>query len=282
MNYPDWAPEQLVRLHKLRLDNAASGKRVGTFDPEEYIEKLRSDEKYNQYDEQCFSSLKEALYRKQMFLPSVEGDKLLGRLLSDQRMKEVWQALARRKKTEDDARRFWMMCDSCIVGWRGEPKLTKIERIEILKNIQDAAAKLQTNMHLLNEFNFYRITNLIEDSAVEWLVDAFEGDMSDSSQTDPLSYARFCLGDVIPQLDIVLMDIHSKAETFKNNKVTVKKPKSKNAQTHFFVRHLSTFFQDYFGQPLHEAVAITTAVVLGLEEIDTDYVRKLVKSSPGL
>lgn len=280
MNYPDWAPEQLVELHKLRLNNAASGKRVGIFDPGEYVENLRSDEKYKQYNEQDFARMKEALYRNQIFLPSLEGDKLLGRLLTDQRMKEVWQTLARRKKTEDDARRFWMMCDSCIVGWRGEPKITQNERVAILERIQESVAELQRNMHLLKDFNFYSINNLIENQTIEWLLETLDADLSPYEEPEAVEYAKFCLSDVTPKFDLVLMDIHAKAEAFKQETVTVKKPNSENAEIHYFVRHLSSFFQDYFGQPLHESVAITASVVLEAENIDSDYVRKLVKNSP--
>lgn len=76
------------------------------------------------------------------------------------------------------------------------------------------------------------------------------------------------------------MDIFVKADEYMKESVTVKKPNSENAQTHYFVRQLSNFFQSYFGQPLHESVAVTTSVILDIKEIDSDYVRKLVKISP--
>lgn len=279
MNYPDWAPESLVELHKFRLGSSKNSNSADQFSPDGYIEKLRSDEKYNHYDEQAWTRLKESLYRNQMFLPKKEGDRLLGRLLTDQRMKEVWLTLARRKKGEDDPRRFWLMCDSCIVGWRGEPKITQSERLAILDNIKESAAELQHNMHLLKDFNHYRINDLIETETVEWLVETLDSDLSQFNESKAIEYAKFCLSDVIPSFDIVLMDIYSKAENSKKEVVTVKKPNSENAQTHYFVRQLSSFFQDYFEQPLHESVAITTSVVLEIELIDSDYVRKLVKNS---
>ena len=81
MNYPDWAPKSLVKLHKLRLENSRTGKRTGTFNPDEYIEKLKLDDKFSHYDEAAFKRLKESLYRSQMFLPDMEGDLLLQRRL---------------------------------------------------------------------------------------------------------------------------------------------------------------------------------------------------------
>lgn len=280
MNYPDWAPESLVELHKFRLNSSKNSNSTEHLNPDEYIEKLKRDEKYNHYDIQAWGRLKESLYRNQMFLPKAEGDRLLGRLLTDRRMKEVWLTLARRKKGQDDPRRFWLTCDSCIVGWRGEPKITQNERLAILDQIKASAADLQHNMHLLKDFNHYSINALIETKTVEWLLETFDSDLSQFDESRAIDYAKFCLSEVVPSFDTVLMDIHSKAEGFKKELVTVKKPKSENAQVHYFVRHLSSFFQDYFNQPLHESVAITTSVALEIEIIDSDYVRKLVKHLP--
>jgi hypothetical protein len=281
MNYPDWAPESLVKLHKLRLEHASAGKMTGTFNPDEYVENLRHDTNFSHYDDATFKRLKESLYRNQMFLPSKEGNQLLERLLTDQRMRDVWLSLDRRKKTDDDARRFWMMCDSCIVGWRGEPKISQNERIAILESIQDSAAKLQSNMHLLKDFNLYSINALIDTETIEWLLETLNANLSDFDNAKAVEYAKFCLSDVTPKLDTVLMDIHSKAEAAKQETVTVKKPNSENAGIHYFVRHLSSYFLDYYGQPLHESVATTTSVVLQIDNIDSDYVRKLVKLLPG-
>ena len=98
MNCPDWAPKSLVKLHKLRLESNRAGNRTKSFNPDEYIEKLKLDEKFSNYDEAAFKSFKESIYRNQLFLPDMEGDLLLERLLTDQRMRDAWLSLSRRKK----------------------------------------------------------------------------------------------------------------------------------------------------------------------------------------
>ena len=154
------------------------------------------------------------------------------------------------------------------------------DRIAILKDIQNSVAKLQTNMQLLKDFSFYSINALIKTKTIEWLLEILNANLSEFDDTRAIEYAKFCLSDVTPKFDAVLLDIHSKAEVAKHQAVTVKKPNSENAEVHYFARHLSSFFLNYYGQPLHETVAITTSVALQMENIDSDYVRKLVKILP--
>ena len=59
--------------------------------------------------------------------------------------------------------------------------------------------------------------------------------------------------------------------------VVVKKPNSKNAGIHYFIRMLSRYCKMAYGQPLHEVVAVTTSVVFDLQNCDEDYVRKIVR-----
>ena len=279
MIYPDWAPESLVDLHKLRTNRKAEGKKTNGFNPDVVIAEMRKDERYKSYGEEQFKQVYESLYRRNLgLLPSEESDALLLKLIFDLRMKVVWLSLARRKNTNSDATRFWMACEGAVGGWRGEPKTTVKERLQILSDIQESLKSLQANMHKVREFEFYSINQLIDNQSIKWLLETLDAELSLIDEGKALDYASFCLGEIIPQFDLVLMDIHAKANELKKESVIVKKPNSENAKIHYFVRQLSSFFQDYFGQPLHESVAITTSVALSVEEIDADYVRKLVKT----
>jgi hypothetical protein len=277
LNYPDWAPESLVNLHKLRLDSTHRAKRPNIPNPEEEVAEMRKDERYKSHTEEQFQKLKESMYRWRLELPFNESDELLLKLISDQRMKEVWFSLARRRKAERDEIHFWRACEGAVLGWRGEPKITQKERLQILTNIQESLESLQNNMHKLKDFQHYSINKLIDEQSVKFLLENLDAGLSQIDEEERVGYASFCLQEIVPPFDIVLMDIHAKAKEYMLDTVTVKKPNSGNAETHYFVRQLSSFFQRYFGQPLHESVAITASVVLNVDEIDSDYVRKLVK-----
>ena len=85
----------------------------------------------------------------------------------------------------------------------------------------------------------------------------------------------FFLDKVTPSIYVALDDIATKALTFSKEEPLVRKPNSENAHIHYFVRSLSGFLKKRYGQPLHEVVATTTCVIFD-QEIDTDYVRKIV------
>lgn len=277
MNYPDWAPESLINLHKLRMELSSKNKRVDSTNPDDEILKMRSDDRYKSFTEKQFDQAKELLYRWRIGLPAQESDELLFKLITDLRMKEVWLSLSRRKKTDKDVNRFWMACESALTGWRSEPKITQKERLQVLTNIQESLKNLQNNMGRLKDFQFYSINKLIDSQSVEWLLEDLNADLSHIDEEKRVDYTSFCLHEIVPNFNLILMDIHAKTNEYMREVVTVRKPNSENAKTHYFVRLLSRFFQEYFGQPLHESVAITASVVLGVNEIDSDYVRKLVK-----
>lgn len=278
MKFPEWSPESLVKLYIKNIEIDSKDEKLERFTPEIEIARMRKDEKYKTYNEEQFKQIYEKLYRQGLgFLPTEESHALLLKLISDLRMKVVWESLARRKKTDNDSFKFWLACNRAVGGWRGEPKITEKEKLQILINIQNSITSLRSSMYKLREFEHYSINALIDNQSIEGLLGTLNADLSIIEENKRVDCASFCLSDIMPNIDFVLMDIHTKAKDYMNVSVTVKKPNSENAQTHYFVRQISKFFQSYFGQPLHESVAIVTSVTLGIEEIDSDYVRKLVK-----
>jgi hypothetical protein len=194
-------------------------------------------------------------------------------------MKGVWIALAKRSTHERDPWQFFTACEYGITGWRGDQKQTAAERRAFYQEIHDTAGKLQSLMHEASAFDYYSINKLVEDQTVEWLMETLGASLSGSVPVgQEVSYARFCLSDVIPSSFEVLNDIGEKAKQYRDESSTVKKPNSQNAKIHYFVRQLSDFCQRVYKQPLHEVVAITTAVIFDLPNCDDDYVRKIVKT----
>jgi len=197
------------------------------------------------------------------------------RMLTDLRMKNVWEALQRRSKNDQDYSRFWSACTGAILRWRGELKHSAKEQREFYERIYEHAAELQNLLGQSREFQFYSINRLIKDSTVEWLVDTLDAHPYDEASGEG-SYARFCLSEVVPSVHNVLMDIAEKAKQYAEQSPVVLKPRSQNAHVHYFVRFLSKCLREYYGQPLHEVVAVTASVLLDDVDIDAGLVRKLV------
>lgn len=271
-NFPVWAPKSLIeQLERLERHQDKPLPK----DPEQIIAETLREERFANLTEEAIENFRASVYRHSLFLPNVEEQRLLRRILTDLRMKNVWSSLQRRKKTDQDYSRFWSVCTGAILGWRGEQKHSAKEQREFYQKIYDHAAELQSLLGRSKEFHFYSINRLIKDSAIEWLVDTLDAQPYDHA-TSGESYARFCLDDVMPSIHLVLMDIAEKAKQYAEQNPLVLKPRSESASAHYFVRSLSKFLREHYGQPLHEVVAVTASVMLNNVDIDAGLVRKLV------
>jgi hypothetical protein len=130
-------------------------------------------------------------------------------------------------------------------------------------------AKLFSLIDKADQFDFYSINKLVDDQSVKWLLEVLNA-------PNNVSHARLSLSDIIPSIYEVLIDISEKATQYGEEVSPVKKPNSPNAGIHYFIRFLSKHCQQCYNQPLHEVVAITASVIFNQQNIDTDYVRKLV------
>jgi hypothetical protein len=131
-------------------------------------------------------------------------------------------------------------------------------------------------MHRTREFDDYGVMDLIKNDDVLFLLEALKAPSGGKEAMD-IDYARYCLSDVIPTFDALLSDIAAIADKSGKDAPLVRKPNSLNAPIHYFVRYLSDHCCRHYGQPLHDVVAITTSVAFDRQDIDADYVRKLVK-----
>ena len=267
MKYPEWAPPSLVERHKNRMDSNSPDRKFKTRDPDAIV--ADAAQKHEGMTEDNIENYRRQLYRFSLGLPDEESTALLGKLITDTRMKDVWKALGKRIEKDIELYQFFSACEGGITGWRGDPKQTAAERKAFYQEIRDTALKLIYLMNKAGQFDLYSINELVEDRSIEWLMGVLDA-------PNELSYARFSVSDIIPRIHEVLIDISEKATQYGEEESSVKKPNSENADIHYFVRMLSEYLKKRYGQPLHEVVAVTTEVVFDRQNIDSDYVRKLV------
>jgi len=217
------------------------------------------------------------MYREYPLLPDEESDNLLEKLLTDHRMKNAWAAINRRARGEDDAKETWHACEFALARWRGEPKLTPLERTKLFAEIHECAYRLLSLMDRTREFNRYSIVHQIDTDGVNWLLDVLNADIPHVTTGRKVGYTRYAVSHVIPSLKALLLDIGNKAVEYSNDGPVLLKPNSENAEMHYFVRSISTHFRRHYQQPLHEAVANIACVALDRDDIDSDLVRKLVR-----
>ncbi|MET1085027.1 MAG: hypothetical protein ABWY12_18575 [Burkholderiales bacterium] len=171
MNYPDWAPPNLVQWLKRDIE---------------------TEKRFKVFDETLA-----APYRGRIAL--------LQRLITDLRMKDVWRALGKRIKDEREYLSFYMACSGGVSGWRRSQKLTVSEHKAFYQEIFDVATRLQTLIDQANMFDLYSIHNLIEDEAVEQLLEGLNA-AAPSDENDPsgIRHTRNRLSNVVPSISAIL------------------------------------------------------------------------------
>ncbi|MDR4517185.1 MAG: hypothetical protein MRK00_07345 [Nitrosomonas sp.] len=253
MKYPEWAPKVLIEQHKNKLYREA---------PIVYDSANITDVEGLEF------------YNKYLFLTISKGSDqesaaLLGKLITDLRMKKVWGALT--KRTDDDLYfcLFFSVCEDGIEGWKNDLKHTSADRKIFYNEIHETSQKLINLMKKSGRFDYYSLTNFVDNSDLEKLLKLLD------SPYDTF-IADLVVSEIMPQISDILNDISEKARQYGEEELSVKKPNSENAGIHYFVRKLSQYLRYVYKQPLHDVVAMTTEVVFDRPNVDSDYVRKLV------
>jgi hypothetical protein len=281
MNFPDWAPANLVELyiHSRKDKRYADENSSHLSNPGQYIAQcIGEDEKLKQMSEELRESYLKGLYRSAVSFPHKKGKELLGKAITDLRMASVWRSLGRRVKNESEFLDFWYECERAILGWLGARKLSSSQRKEFFLKIHKHASELSKMMCETEEFFNYSTAGLICSESLESLLTTLnaepcksETDVSDEELT------RFFIAEGAPSIHHILNDIADKAIQFAQNPPLVRKPNSENAPVHYFIRSLSRYLKEKYGQPLHDVVAGTASVVFEQPDINFDYVHKLVR-----
>ncbi len=280
MKYPEWAPVILVERHKSRMDSDSSERKFKRGDPDTIVA---------EFEKWCDGLVeKENIENYRRFLhhslalgpPDEETTVLLDKMITKPMMEAVWKSLARRIKEDIEFSHFFDVCEISMYGWRGAPRRTKEDQKKLNQEIHGTAEKLLDLIKKSGEFDFYSMSDLIGDLSIYGLMDALD-------TQNELSYARSCVSNIMPRIEEVLEDISERVIQYREKESSVKKPGSKRAYIHYFVRALSHYLNSKYNQPLHEVVAVTTSVLFDdrsfinsnlfdPSSIDSDYVRKLV------
>lgn len=269
MNFPSWAPTSLIE-HLEKLKQLTS---KFDFDIEDQVKSIAAEFSLN---EAAIKDLRSKLLRSQIILPKDEGIKLIEKLISSPQMKTVWAALKKRNTSDRYAIDLYSVCDSIICSWRADPKLSPSERADQLLQIIRSAEQLESLLSKSLDFHHYHDVETISDEKISWLLEELSAESIWRNEKQNIDYARFCLHEVVPSIHVTLLNIQTNAAKYLQIEPLVRKPQSKNADIHYFIRLLSNYFRRNYGQPLHDSVAATTCTIFDRDDIDVDYVRKLV------
>nr|WP_315486788.1 hypothetical protein [uncultured Undibacterium sp.] len=271
MSFPIWAPLSLIKL----LNHRRSSSFRYNYNVDDEVCRL-TEEYSHALNEEKIESLRNQLRKNQFFLPYEEGDKLIEKLISNPSMKSVWEALERRQISDRYAIDIYTVCDSTILAWRHSPKKSPMERNELLLNIIRTASALRELIDQSEDHDFYNDLEAISDDKISWLLDALNSGNPYETPKEHIDYARFSIHEIVPPIRLALLNLEMKTAEFLKIEPLVRKPQSKNAEVHHFVRVLSNYFRKTYKQPLHETVATLACVALDRDDIDSDFVRKLV------
>lgn len=219
--------------------------------------------------------------------------RIFEQLACNPNMESAWMQL---NKIFDDTKRqpdSWAFADFCyqtIGAWRFSPKRTPGEHKEHFEKIANDLRDVVGRIIFEPEFGMIgqiaatvRSTEMVKDDAIEWLLDTINADPIDGKyikdEKDAVSYLRFCLADVIPDLYEYAEWIAKRAERIAAQQSISERPNRESAERTFFIKHLSKWFRDKFHKPMHEVVA-SVASALFDEVVTAETVRKAAKSEP--
>ncbi len=260
--YPDWTIHYRKKLLERGLSEAAADQRI----------KKEKD--------------------KDFFLADTERLELLEKLLTRPEMKTVWIALEKRKSTvENYVGRFYIAIQGGITGWRRSLKLTGRESKDYFLRIHQLSMSLYEILAdvPVGEFtsDMDPIKLITKEDVKSFLEESLGFSASElignhiKTEEDAIDYAHFWLSEIVPHLNVVLLNIASVSLEHASNAPILKKPNAKKASIHYFIKSMSNFMRTTYKQPLHEVVATLTRVVFNDDTIDVDLVRKLSKTASG-
>lgn len=213
------------------------------------------------------------------------------RLACNPNMENVWVMLA---TIFDDAKRppdTWAFSDFCyqtIGVWECSPRRSPAEHKEYFEQIADDVLSVAGRIVCEPEFGMIGSMaatvsplEMVKNDALKWLMENMDADLIDGhyikSEKDAISYLRFCLADVIPDLYDYAEWIATNARRIAAQPSISDRPHRETAQRTFFVKHLSKWFRDRFDKPMHEVVARVASALFD-EAVTADTVRKAVNS----
>lgn len=260
MKYLDNAPIHLICQHQLYIDGVIPASIVEKDDLSLFKQTTINNNEI----------LRRKSWRNNLFQYSEESFQILGKLLTDERMNEVWTSLNRRNKSTSLC--VWDYCQKAIYMWRGIESLTPAQRKKKYEKIFDTAQTLKELIYDSHEFDSYQIDDNFDYDELRKL------SVKDNNiSKEHLSFEEYLVYLIQhPDISDLLDDIALKAQKFSENIPLVKQPNSPNPHIHYFVRSLSNDIYQQYKERLHNVVAIITSVIFDIT-MDENHVSKTVK-----
>lgn len=225
---------------------------------------------------------------------------IAGKLIFDERMSFVWSALSKRANSKEMPYFFFASLTGKIELLNKGPcewdlithknKIAKLKRISELSRllsleIEDTPIDSSVTSFINHEFYFRMFHDKWEgngrlkmmDYTLEKYCSEKNGTYFDKAENDlGISNVWNSVGVNGPHMSSALDSLSKKAAEY--IPISVIKRKSENPEKTYFVRSLSEFFKDFFGESLYNITAVISSIFLD-EEIDIEAVVSITKSS---
>ena len=228
----------------------------------------------------------------------ISAKEVMYKMMSDVRMETVWPALKKRAEECIVPSIFYIRLSIEISNIYSGPddwslltpnekkrKLDKISKLALALCQEIANTPLDINVMNYADHEFY-FDNFKQHCADEKTKEKVDFNLStfcrlESGHYVPIqdgfeSAAGHVWGDIgvtAPPVSSLLQSIYSKAKNTTYDSVIKRKSQIKRA---FFIRKLSSFFQEFFGMPLYNITAAISSVFLD-EEISIEEVRSTIR-----
>lgn len=226
-----------------------------------------------------------------------EHKAMIGRLISDDRMKNVWKNLKRRetslvdKEIREDGPK--PLSPIFITPWRAlyfqirgalySSKLhgrTTAELRMAHVDIEDHSKKLAKALCVLDDYKLSDITTYLDPPTLRALAMSLRDDIfhSPPADIDPEEVFKRKLWP-LPRLPVLLDLLAKQAQLEIQRPRRQSRPASRGAQCRSFIQHMSDYFFSRYGARLYQTVATITAVIFDMDEDDVraDRVKKQLK-----
>ena len=284
MKIPDWAPIELVNARKNLIKIIEDNDELSRGDV------LRKER---------FSNGRRYVGPK-ILSPNAEL-RVLEALISSDEMKNFWRLIKKRKNTFKPTRlegiylycghpnqvlNLYAACLSAKWQWNNSSKLTLAEQKKSYEDISSRAKELAELLIDANLNKDLRIESYVLRSDRDKILADIKNNPSEYPSQKITKY-KFTVvqwadillemyEDILPSIPDILEALSIKINEQIKQHGSIKKPNSKDAEAHLFVRVLSQYFLSSYGTPLHEHVKVIANAVLGVS-ITAENVRALVR-----
>jgi len=198
-----------------------------------------------------------------------EEDAILRQLVTDSRMEAVWRRLTLRSpRSVYPGSRLFHECCVALAAWRAQTKLTRAEVRKLHLSVAKRARHLRELLQTVEGSKHLHWHNYLDELGLG------SGRVIGEPEEDSFSNEVIEL----PRLDVLLRHLEDNAVAIAEGSTRrVPQPNAPDARVRFVAYHLSEYFQDRYGTPLHATVATVTSVICDTD-VGEDDVRGWIRT----